>query len=194
MACLNIPINKVAWWIRELTVFQSVIILFFSSLSRKTLTFTILQQNYKCFNMWPKLCSCLCFIIESCLFQYSYHFPWNKIGLTYSSGSFCATVRDASERIGAYQGSPNIMLRCPSQDYSWAVVNLGSSWSSSPLSWLLSFSLSCIIILIFTLIVSDSVFIMIGYSSQDNSWSVASLGKHHGFPTSKFWSYHRSKG
>ena len=35
---------------------------------------------------------------------------------------------------------------------------------------------------------------MIGYSSQDNSWSVASLGKHHGFPTSNFWSYQRSKG
>ena len=69
MACLNILIKKVAWWIRELSVFRSVIILFFSSLSRKTLTFIILQQNYKYFNMWPKLCFCLCFIIESCLFS-----------------------------------------------------------------------------------------------------------------------------
>ena len=162
MACLNIPINKVAWWIRELSVFRSVIILFFSSLYLA--------------RIWHSLC---CTKIK-------------KEKLTYSSGSFCATVRDASERIGGYQGSPNIMLWCPSQDYSWAVVNLESSWSSSPLSWLLSFSLSYIIVFIFTLIVS--IITMIGYSSQDNSWSVASLGKHHGFPTSNFWSYQRSKG
>ena len=32
---------------------------------------------------------------------------------------------DGGERIGAYQGSPNIMLWCPSQDYLDAAPNQG---------------------------------------------------------------------